>query len=1233
MKTTLSLILVSLFSCALIFGQEVHPKLMQSAPVHCPLMANMDAKSVLYEQLASPSSEVPIPSQMFSDFPTYTCQAADDFFVPEGLPWQIESLFLLGSFSDNGGPVGYANVYIYEDAGNMPGSAVTEFFQINLTSAIEGNLDIILPELVTLPTGHYWLSVQPVMVYTFSGQWYWNRQMQPTYGTGFHWQNPGGGFCFQGTQSWQPGSTIPWPGSNEDLNLGFAIYGEVESPPPLIVQLSDNSPYFGQNIRIYGEGFGDLIAGSAIEINGVQYTNEITYWSENEIFFNLPDLGGISIATLRVFAQLTGHSNPVEITIFEPSEVYFLSLKENDVLSGEGIFVSVAAEIDQDLISLVRFQYQPEGLTNWINFGIDVNGTAQHYSTYYPIGAGNGWGKWWNYSGLADNQTVGIRVIMTTIFGQQLSGEISVVIDRTPLAPVFRHEGSKLNGSIAALNDSLVFNIEAKDEDTQAIEFNWQAFAGPSPGWWDVERDLDLINQNEVVFLDDNGDTVSYMACGPSAMASCLKWLAQQYPGSDIGLMSIDSLAKKLAQDAGTDSSGTTSANLTKAVEHALNSDEGISDDFEITTTYNSTGISKADGNYHNVSNDIAAGLRDSSDVVMLIYQKTESGDTLGHYVTANSFRSQIHYEWNNNIETTVQTSWIDFMDPATGLNTEKQIGWSSNPPTIEDYDLNPETSSGTAWVHSVTAIKPKNDKGNINTLITSFPVNGAGNYTFKLACDDLPEGNNMLGIFGVDNLDRKAMDSYIRCVNGKYETVSYFTADRDISITDYPVNFTDLSLHPDSVNWWKWDFGDGSDFSLEQNPGHTYTQMGTFDVSLIVSDGNNFDTITRPNFINIVEAVEQQFSRQAGWSGVSGFVDPAWTNIEYILGEAFDDLVIMQNFYGVLWPSEDINTLENWDTGTGYKVKFDAPVTFHLKGFSEADGTISLNAGWSILPVVSECNVLTVEVQGQLGGTLEVIKEIAGNLVFWPEYGITTLGQLIPGSAYMLLLSEGATLTFPQCEKFASENSLTLPLLDSPWGRVEISPNSHLMCIMAGAISSFNKGDVIGAFDVGGRCIGTADIVDPKQNISLMVFGDDPAQVASDRVIEGQNLTFKVFISRHNETAGLFPEFDLSLPDAGTFKTDGLSVIKRFYLASSITQSILNQSISIFPNPATGLVQIQGVGVITAVTIYNALGERIMRTTVNGDAELDLQTLQKGIYLVQVMNEHGVHFEKLILK
>lgn len=1228
MKKPLYLILLSLFSCVFIYGQEIQTKLKDHNNTGHPGVLYTDSKAMLYEQIAQPSSEGAIPSQMYPDYPTLTCQAADDFFVPEGLPWEVVTLFFSGSYSDDppGGPVEFANIFFYEDAGNAPGPEMTSFFQVPVAATLEGDLDVTLPSPVSLPQGHYWVSVQPVMEYTESGRWLWNKQMQPTLDEEFHWQNPGGGYGFPGAESWLPGSDIEWSGSNNDLNLGFGIYGGGGGIAPIITDLSDDTPYFGQNIRIYGENFGAFTDGCAIEIDGIKYVDGITYWTENEIFFNFPFIDGLTNAMLSVVIDFTAYSNAVEVIINEAADAYFLNLKENEILSGENQFISVAAEIDQDLISLVLFRYQPEGSTNWLIIGVDNDGSAQHYSTIYPIGTGNGWGINWNYGGLADDQTVMVRATMTTVFGQQLDGEISLLIDRTPLAPIFNPEGSKLDGGLAYMNDSLVFEVEVLDEDISSIELSWQPFSEPSPGWWDIERELDLINQTEVTFLDNEGDDVSHMACGPSAMASCLKWLAKQYPDSDIDKMTVESLAQQLARDAGTDSTGTTSANLNRAVAAAVASDAGITDDFEIGTSYNKTG----DG-YHNVSNDIAAGLRDSSDVVMLIYQKTENGDTLGHYVTASSFHSEIHYEWHGEIEAAIQTSWVDFMDPATGLRTDKKIGWSVNPPTIEEYNLHPD-ASGEAWVHSVTTIKPKSSKRDDNTLITSFPVDEAGSYTLKLACDDLPEGNNMIGIFGVDVLDDKAMNTYLRCVNGQYQLLPYFTADRETSITQYPVNFTDLSQRPDTVDWWHWDFGDGVGESTLPNPSYAYSETGEFDVTLVVSDGIIFDTLIKPAYIHIVDAVEQEVSLPAGWSGLSSFVEPANTNIEQILADAYDDLVIMQNYEGVLWPDEGINTLINWDSKDGYFTKFDAAVSINFRGFNAADQTLDLLEGWNLIPVLSQCPALTQEIQSQLGDKLTAIKEIAGSKVFWPEYGISSLGQLTPGIAYMMLLAEDATLTFPECLKSSFENQATIELPENPWDEVALSPNTHLICILAEAISSFDQGDVIGAFDSKGNCIGLTEIKNPQQNLSLVAFGDDPARVNGDGMIEGQNIKLKLFIRNQNKTVDLNPKFDQSMPNGGNFRTNGLSVISNFDFISGIGQDSFGGEISIFPNPSTGMLYVQGISEDVEISIFNNIGVRLFNKNVFVNSEINLSYLPKGIYMLHITNGDNTCIEKLVL-
>ena len=65
-------------------------------------------------------------------------------------------------------------------------------------------------------------------------------------------------------------------------------------------------------------------------------------------------------------------------------------------------------------------------------------------------------------------------------------------------------------------------------------------------------------------------------------------------------------------------------------------------------------------------------------------------------------------------------------------------------------------------------------------------------------------------------------------------------SADFEYSVNNYTVTFTDFSSEgSDAITGWSWDFGDGS-ASTEQNPEHTYSPEGIYNVNLTVTDANS---------------------------------------------------------------------------------------------------------------------------------------------------------------------------------------------------------------------------------------------------------------------------------------------------------------------------------------------------------------------------------------------------------
>ena len=151
--------------------------------------------TVLYDQYDNFATEEPvnIPSQDFEtalDF--FDSQAADDFIVPAGQTWQVTEVDVLGEY-DSTGPAASFHVFFYENgAGDLPGNLVASGLENPYTGS--NDFVITLTEPVTLPEGHYWVSVQARQDVITSGFWLWhNRTVQSN--SGAAWQNPGNAFA------------------------------------------------------------------------------------------------------------------------------------------------------------------------------------------------------------------------------------------------------------------------------------------------------------------------------------------------------------------------------------------------------------------------------------------------------------------------------------------------------------------------------------------------------------------------------------------------------------------------------------------------------------------------------------------------------------------------------------------------------------------------------------------------------------------------------------------------------------------------------------------------------------------------------------------------------------------------------------------------------------------------------------------------------------------------------
>ena len=122
-----------------------------------------------------------------------------------------------------------------------------------------------------------------------------------------------------------------------------------------------------------------------------------------------------------------------------------------------------------------------------------------------------------------------------------------------------------------------------------------------------------------------------------------------------------------------------------------------------------------------------------------------------------------------------------------------------------------------------------------------------SGNYTIKLIVKNAN---------GSDTITR---DKYI-AVNAL--PMPDFKVSATTGCFPLDVSFTDKSLAGSgTISSWQWDFGDGT-LSNEQNPVHTYTNPGSYPVTLRIINSNGCsDATKRSSYINIQNGVKAGFS------------------------------------------------------------------------------------------------------------------------------------------------------------------------------------------------------------------------------------------------------------------------------------------------------------------------------------------------------------------------------------
>jgi len=247
------------------------------------------------------------------------------------------------------------------------------------------------------------------------------------------------------------------------------------------------------------------------------------------------------------------------------------------------------------------------------------------------------------------------------------------------------------------------------------------------------------------------------------------------------------------------------------------------------------------------------------------------------------------------------------------------------------------------------------------------------------------------------------------------------FALSEESGMAPLTVVFTDTSLG--TVTSWLWDFGDGNT-SDEQWPTHTYSEPGTYSVSLTVANSSGDDVVTREQLIT-VSAPEADIDLLAGWNLVSIPVQPTEREVSEVLASIAGKYDVVYAYDGCDggWKTYDpngppfANSLSEIDITMGLWINMTSPGTLAVEGIMPDQTTISSCSGWNLIGYPSLQELPAQDVLSWIRGKYTIVYAYEAENDSWKKYDpdgppfANSLEKLQPGKGYWINTTEDVDL------------------------------------------------------------------------------------------------------------------------------------------------------------------------------------------------------------------------------
>ena len=623
------------------------------------------------------------------------------------------------------------------------------------------------------------------------------------------------------------------------------------------------------------------------------------------------------------------------------------------------------------------------------------------------------------------------------------------------------------------------------------------------------------------------------------------------------------------------------------------------------------------------------------------------------------------------------------------------QVDWIPVPPTCHNFNDGSITAYAThglspytyEWSTGATIDSIYNlDVGDYTLTVTdqfgcelSVPISLTDIYMMALQMDAVPptcpdiNGDSILGYIDLEVLNGQAPFSYSWSTSETIEDLdSLYSGVYIVTVTgDDGCVVTDTALLTSPGLHLTFDErGEGCD--TLQNTLHNQNGMLTVEVTGGVSpysyawsdlvtttdsivDLEDFDyysvTVTDANGCTGIDSTytlsEQTISVPFGWSIWSTYIDDLGNVLQFFEGIGLaTEISIMKNGAGlVYWPLFALNTIGDFTVTEGYQIKMASAQTFVAEGrlTCPEDEIMSLDAGWSIISYLRMSPMNAVDVFSNIVNSVTILK--AGNgLIYWPMFGLNTIGNMEPGQGYQIKMLAADNLVYvPNYYEYGTKASNTVSTPDP--GIVfpsDADIRTDKFMVIGIPLESWDippqYGDEVLVHGENGQLVGRSIFLGGFT--AVVLYGDDMTTLFEEEGLsDGEGFTISSVAQGTKAVREL--KVDSWKEGIGTFEHEMISVVgeKESPIATTTDENKL--FLELYPNPGTGMFKLkvyssfEGKG---EIEIYNFSGQKVY-----GDGNvllhkgwqefsLNLEKQATGPYSLRLISDETIGYSKLII-